>query len=149
MSDTDPSFIASLFHSTLFAYQKTVRETLGRADIEMLNVIVELTGALNLDDSAMHDKSFTEVFNDVSKNIHSLGLAELRLEKVDENHYRFHVENCVWAKKIHKKLDTHDVTCPYALVVMALLQHFKGVKVFVANSEYLPESTITEIQAEN
>ena len=58
------------------------------------------------------------------------------------------VEDCQFATVVHKKLKPIDVTCPYALSVMALFQKFVGEKVFVANSEYYDKETKTRIRPE-
>ena len=69
------------------------------------------------------------------------------LEKGDIDKYVFRVEGCIWASKVHnRQVSLKDVTCPYALVAMALYKKYKG---FVSNeneSEYFYNGTETILE---
>ncbi|MEM0095881.1 MAG: hypothetical protein QW660_04520 [Candidatus Bathyarchaeia archaeon] len=52
----------------------------------------------------------------------------------------------MWARHIHEEPSPKDVTCPFALIAMAVFQKFTGKKVKVTESTYFKEGTETIIE---
>ena len=69
------------------------------------------------------------------------------LDKIGEDKYVFKVVGCVWAGKVHtRQVSLKDVTCPYALVAMALYKKYKGVISKENESEYFYSGTRTTLE---
>jgi len=69
------------------------------------------------------------------------------LDKIEDDKYAFNVEGCVWAGKVHtRQVSLKDVTCPYALVVMALYKKYKGVISKENESEYFYSGARTTLE---
>jgi len=142
--------IATIFHTLLFAYQKSVKELLGSGSaifvhptIETLNKIEKKRG-LNL----FKGKSLDEVYANLSDFFLKTGVVkEFTFEKVGADKYILRVDGCMWARHIHEELKPQDVTCPYALLAMAVFEKATGRKVKVADSRYFKEGTETIIEA--
>jgi hypothetical protein len=67
--------------------------------------------------------------------------------KVNEGKYVFKAEGCIWSGKVHtRQVSLKDVTCPYALVVMALYKKYKGFSSSENDSEYFSNGTETIIE---
>jgi hypothetical protein len=101
-------------------------------------------GGLKLDKSKTFEEAVSAFtgFLVRSKMVKNCGL-----EKVSEDKYAFRVEGCIWSSKVHtRQVSLKDVTCPYALVAMALYKKYKG---FVSNeneSEYFSNGTETILE---
>ena len=67
-------------------------------------------------------------------------------EKLTPKRYILHVDGCVWAPHIHRELKPRDVTCPFALIAMAIFEEVLKGKVKVADSEYYENGTKTRIE---
>jgi hypothetical protein len=142
--------LATLFHSLLFAYQKSVKELLGSGSaifvhpmIETLNNVERKRG-LNL----LKGKSLDEAYANLSNFFLKTGVVkEFTFQKVDSEKYVLKVDGCIWASHIHEELKPKDVTCPYALLAMAVFEKVTGRKVKVADSIYLQTGTETIIEA--
>ena len=69
------------------------------------------------------------------------------LDKIEDDKYVFKVVGCVWAGKVHdRQVSLKDVTCPYALVAMALYKKFKGFISRETESEYFYNGTQTTLE---
>jgi hypothetical protein len=142
--------LATLFHSLLFAYQKSVKELLGSGSaifvhpmIETLNNVERKRG-LNL----LKGKSLDEAYTNLSNFFLKTGVVkEFTFQKVDSEKYVLKVDGCIWASHIHEELKPKDVTCPYALLAMAVFEKVTGRKVKVTDSIYLQTGTETIIEA--
>jgi hypothetical protein len=142
--------VATLFHSLLFAYQQSVKELLGSGSaifvhptIETLNKVEKKRG-LNL----LKGKSLDEAYANLSNFFLKTGVVkEFTFQKVDSEKYVLKVDGCIWASHIHEELKPEDVTCPYALLAMAVFEKVTGRKVKVADSNYLQTGTETTIEA--
>jgi hypothetical protein len=101
-------------------------------------------GGLKLDKS----KTFEEAVSAFTGFlVRSKMVKNCSLEKASEDKYAFRVEGCIWSSKVHtRQVSLKDVTCPYALVAMALYKKYKG---FVSNeneSEYFSNGTETILE---
>ncbi len=73
-------------------------------------------------------------------------LGKVVLEKMGQDNYLFRYEKCVWAGFCHPRMKVYDVTCPWALIAMALFQVSTGKGVFIADSEYLTDGSVTKVR---
>ena len=141
--------VATLFHSLLFAYQKSVKELLGSGSaifvhptIETLNKVERKKG-LNL----LQAKSLDEAYANLSNFFLKTGVVNgFDFKKVSPEKYVLKVDGCMWASHIHEELKPEDVTCPLALLAMAVFEKVTGRKVKVADSLYLQTGTETPIE---
>lgn len=142
--------VGTVYHSLLFSYQRALKHHMGsRAEMfvhpaieNLLNMDEE--GGLRLDKSKTFEEAVS-AFTDFL--VRSKIVKNFNLEKVDEDKYVFRVEGCIWSSKVHtRQVSLKDVTCPYALVAMALYKKYKG---FVSNenqSEYFSNGTETILE---
>jgi hypothetical protein len=142
--------VGTIYHSLLFSYQRALKFHMGsRANIYVNPAIDHLLkmdeeGGLKLDKSKTFEEAVSAFtgFLVRSKMVKNCGL-----EKVSEDKYAFRVEGCIWSSKVHtRQVSLKDVTCPYALVAMALYKKYKG---FVSNeneSEYFSNGTETVLE---
>ena len=79
--------------------------------------------------------------------IGKMKLGRLVLEKTSHENYLLRIEDCKWAKCYHPKRKLSDVTCPWALIVMAMFQSCFKKPVYVADTDYLANGSITKIRA--
>jgi hypothetical protein len=144
--------IGTLYHDLLFSYQRAQRLYHGsrgsnyvlQSTLEFL-LRIEAQGKLQLANSQTFEQAITkfEEFLKSGKIVHSLSLQEQ-----DENQYVLRVEGCVFAGKVHKLANTKDVTCPYAVIAMALFNKYKGKLPVEKESFYFEHGTQTVIGAE-
>jgi len=88
-----------------------------------------------------------EVFDNLSRLVEETGfLKEFRFEKLAPEKYVLHIDGCVWASHIHAELKPKDVTCPFALLAMAVFEKVLNGRVRVADSEYFKTGTRTRIE---
>jgi hypothetical protein len=122
--------IGTLYHSLLFSYQRGLRQHLGsRAGMYVHPAIEQLLGmeeqgGLKLD----KDKTFEQAMSTFTDFLIKGGIVRnCHLEKIDDDNYIFRIEGCIWAGKVHtRQVSLEDVTCPYAVVAMALYKKYKG-----------------------
>ena len=69
------------------------------------------------------------------------------LEKLVHENYLFHFEDCKWARYYHPMRKFSEVTCPWALIVMAMFQSCYKKSVYVADTQYLDNGLITKVMA--
>jgi hypothetical protein len=142
--------VGTVYHSLLFSYQRGLKRYMGsRANIYVNPAIEHLLemdeeGGLKLEKS----KTFEEAVSAFSDFLaRSKIVKNCTLEKVDEGKYVFRVEGCVWAGKVHtRQVSLKDVTCPYALVAMALYKKYKGFVSSENDSEYFYNGTETILE---
>jgi len=105
---------------------------------------VDKEGILKLEES----KTFEEaVFAFTDFLARSKMVKNCRLEKVKEGKYIFKVEGCIWSGKVHtRQVSLKDVTCPYALVAMALYRKYFGFVSSENDSEYFANGTETVLE---
>lgn len=144
--------VANLLHSLLIAYQVTLRDILssGRA-IFVCPVLDNFTKISKA--TAVHvakSQSLDASLENLSKAIKASGLVDnFHYEKLSLQEYVVHVEGCTWAPEAHKKLDTKDLTCPFALMAMSIVQSHSGKRIKDAASKYYAKGTKTRIETIN
>ena len=111
-----------------------------------INHLLEMDeqGGLNLDKS----KTFEEAVSAFTDFLARTKIVEkCTLDKVGEDKYAFRVKGCIWAGKVHtRQVSLNDVTCPYALVTMALYKKYKGFISKENESEYFFNGTETILE---
>ena len=142
--------IGTLYHSLLFSYQRGMRKYMGsRSKVYIHPAISELLemdeeGGLKLDSSKTFEEALTAFTNFL---VRSKIVQKCMLDKIGEDNYVFRVEGCIWSGQVHTpQVSLKDVTCPYALVAMALYKKYKG---FISNeneSEYFHNGTETILE---
>jgi len=138
-----------LLHSSLIAYQLALRDILGSGWATFVHPVLENFTKLNEAIGINLEKggNLDQAFQNFSNIIQSAGLVrELRFERLGKQKYYVHVEGCVWAPQVHKKLNPKDLTCPFALMAMSIFQNSSHKKVKLTTSEYFPEGTKTLIE---
>ena len=141
--------IGTLLHGILFAYQKTVKDILGTGSAifvhPVLGIIKRISKRTGV--NLIKGRNIDEVFENLSKVMPTTGIMkEFRFEKLTPKRYILHVDGCVWASHIHEELKPRDVTCPFALIAMAIFEEVLKGKVKVADSEYYKNGTTTIIE---
>lgn len=150
MTEEDQSIdIPTFFHTILFAYSKTLKEILGSGEAALIHpildkiVLVQNKKNLNL----IQGENTEEVLANFLEELLKKGtMGWVGIEDVGKEKFLFKVEGCKFAKYTHDFLDTKDTTCPFALVVMAILQSQMGKKVRPTDSEFTPTGTTTLIE---
>jgi hypothetical protein len=142
--------IATLFHSLLFAYQKSMKEILGTGDAILFHPVIEAFTKLERGKGlriSLQKESLDEALTNFSKFLSETGVVkEYAFQKTDQNKYVLKVNGCMWATRIHKELKMEDVICPFALMSMAIFQQVTGKKVKVVDSRYNPTGSETMIE---
>jgi len=146
----EPLDMTTLFHSVLFAYQKAIKQILGsEAASAFIHPVLETVRKINEKKGVtlIEGKDLDEVLENLSRNFINTGLVkEATFQKIGSERYLFRIDRCLWAKSVHKELELVDVTCPYALVAMAIFQEVTGKKVKVRESNYFVEGCETIIE---
>ncbi|MCW4048415.1 MAG: hypothetical protein NWE89_01630 [Candidatus Bathyarchaeota archaeon] len=146
MSIDDYQIVGLVFHDILSSYQVAIRDTLGNSDAAILNLVDHLCENVKMKGIEIDKHGFEDLIGILSMQVAKLGLGKISLSNIGNDNYLFRLDECVWAEISHKRKKQKDVTCPWALIAMALYQASTGNKVFVADSEYLPNGTITKIR---
>ncbi|MEM3626639.1 MAG: hypothetical protein QXZ25_01285 [Candidatus Bathyarchaeia archaeon] len=141
--------IGTLLHAILFAYQKAVKDILGTGAAIFVHPVLDTMKRINekAGVNLLKGRDIDEVFENMSVIMPTTGIIrEFRFEKLAPERYVLHVDGCVWAPHIHEELKPKDVTCPFALMAMAVFEKTLKKKVKVTDSEYYKEGTKTLIE---
>ncbi len=142
--------IAMFMHEILFAYQKSMREILGSGSAVFLHPTLDIINRINKEarKNLTEGNDLQEIFGILSKAFLNSGIVEeFRFEKIAPKKYVLHVNGCIWAPHIHKRLKPKELICPFALIAMALFQDIQKCKVKTVDSEYLENGSRTEISS--
>lgn len=145
----DEEDIGTLLHEILFAYQKSVKDILGTGAAIFVHPVLNILQRINARSGVnlIYGCNIDEVFENLSKIMPTTGIMkEFQFEKLGAARYILHVNECVWAPHIHEELKPRDVTCPFALIAMAIFEEVLKEKVKVADSEYTKRGTKTRIE---
>jgi hypothetical protein len=140
--------VGTLLHNLLFSYQKNVKTVLGSGSEIFTHPT--LRTLLNIEDRTklklVNSKTLEEAMANFSQFLVNARVAkECGFKKVGDR-YSFKVDGCIWARHIHNELKPTEVSCPYALIAMALYQKFIGQAPKITASTYLSEGTETIIE---
>lgn len=141
--------VGTIYHNLLFSYQRSLKNYLGSRSggyisptLEHL-LSTEEQGGLKIGNSETFEEA---LMNFTDFLVKGKIVKACNFEKIDEEKYIFKVEGCIWAGKVHKQVNTEDVTCPYAMVAMALYRKFKGIMAEENGSEYHGNGTETILE---
>jgi len=141
--------VANLLHSLLMAHLVTLRDILGSGRAIFVCPILDNFTKISKA-TAVHvakSQSLDTALENLSKTIKASGLVEdFQYEKLGAQEYIVPVEGCIWAPETHKKLNTKDLTCPFALTTRSIVQAHSGKKVENADSEYREKGTKTRVK---
>jgi hypothetical protein len=151
MSREQPEFpiISALFHTILFAYQKSLRDILGSGQAIFVHPVIETLRKINEERQVnlIEGKNIEEAFENLSKLLVQSGTVKVaRFEKLGTNKYKYYIDGCILARPVHKLLNPEDVTCPPAILAMSIFEEVTGRKVKFAESKYSVEGTETIIE---
>ena len=142
--------IGTLYHSLLFSYQRGLRKYMGSQSNAYIHPAIsnllemDEEGGLKLGNSKTFEEALT-AFTDFL--VRTKMVKECTLHKIGEDNYVFKVEGCIWSGKVHtRQVSLKDVTCPYALVAMALYKKYKGFVPSENESEYFYNGTETVLE---
>ena len=141
--------VGTIYHNLLFSYQRSLKLHLGsRSAIYVHPTLehllrMEEDGGLKLADSKTFEEAVSAFGDFLAKG---KIVRNCLLEKIAEDKYVFRVEGCIWSGKVHTQVDLKDVTCPYAMVAMALYRKFKGQVANERESEYFYNGTETILE---
>ena len=141
--------VGTIYHNLLFSYQRSLKLHLGsRSAIYVHPTLehllrMEEDGGLKLADSKTFEEAVSAFGDFLAKG---KIIRNCHLEKIEEDKYVFRVEGCIWAGRVHKQVNLKDVTCPYAMVTMALYKKFKGQVANERESEYFYNGTETILE---
>ncbi|MCP8313291.1 MAG: hypothetical protein H3Z53_02805 [archaeon] len=149
------SDISVLFHSVLFAHQMALRNNLGEIPSAVITTKVvpiiegmiekdfpELANAENTDDAL---KKFIDLLRA------SGFVLRANIEK-DGEKYILNIDGCVFGGHVHPMLKPKDVTCPWAILAMSIiqkrsiLQKINNRRVKMNLSEFSPSGSKTLIE---
>ena len=101
-------------------------------------------GGLKLDKSKTYEEAVS-AFTDFL--VRAKIVKKCTLDSLGRDNYLFKVEGCIWSGKVHnRQISLKDVTCPYALVAMALYKKYKGFVPTENESEYFYNGTETVLE---
>ena len=142
--------IGTLYHSLLFSYQRGLRKYMGSNSNAYIHPAIshllemDEEGGLKLDNSKTFEEALA-AFADFL--VRSKVVEKWALDKIGEDNYVFRVEGCIWSGKVHtRQVSFKDVTCPYALIAMALYKKYKGFVPSESGSEYFYNGTETILE---
>ena len=143
--------VGALYHDLLFSFQRAqklyhgprgssyvLQSTLNSLTRIEAQARIEIENSKTLEEAVIKFADFLKK----GKIIKTLTLQEL-----DQDQYVLRVEGCIFAGKIHKMVNTKDVACPYAIVVMSLFDKFKGRVASEEESLYFEGGTQTVIKS--
>lgn len=147
LSESD---LGALFHTVLFAYQKTLRQTFGDTPSLMLTKftipIIE----------KILDKASPELLkaNDVDVALQEfadliVASGFVRSAKITEDGEKrvLDLDECIFADHVHSMLNIDsDVTCPWAIIAISLARKFNSRDVKVALSKITSSGSKTSIE---
>jgi len=142
--------VGALFHSLLFAYQRSLADTMGtKATQTMLPLAMSYLDKVDSTTAIGSIKGRTpeEVLTKLGQLLVRSRLAAGVSVKKTERGFVFSVENCIFADHVHRLLDPRDVTCPYGLIAMYLVQKNTGLPVADTLSTFTPTGSSTPIES--
>jgi hypothetical protein len=153
MSDAE---IGSMLHALLFAYEKVFLNLYGKKETKELfsYIIDELIPVLYDERDLIIDKSLGVEENMrrfecyLSNDSYVRGL---KINKVSDKKYVIEMKECSFAKQgIHSTLEMKGGSCPYALLVAAVLTSVEDPDQYinVGESEYTEEGSKTYLNVE-
>jgi hypothetical protein len=141
--------IGTIMHNLLFSYQKSLKSVLGTGSEVFVDPTINLLLSIEEEDrlKLVSSNSLDEALRNFGDFlVKSKVINSYDVEKTNEERYTFKVNNCVWARHIHKTIQPKDVVCPFGLVAMALYKKFTGNTVNARESNYYSNGSETTLE---
>ena len=143
--------LATLLHTILFAYQKSVRDILGSGAAIFVQPVLTTVNLLHekFNIPIIQGQNIEEVMENYAKLLMSSGLVKsATVEKLPQEGYVFRIEGCTLNPngEVHELLKPEDVTCPLALVAQAIYSKASGKKIAATDTIYKRDLAVTEIK---
>jgi len=141
--------VAAVFHNILFAYQRIIMDFQGEVSSSVI-----AARALPFVEKII-EKVSPELANAENIGVALKKLADLlidsglvnkaSIEKEGEK-YILDIDGCVFAEHVHNMLKPKDVTCPWAIFAMSVVQKTSERRVKISLSEFNPLGSKTPIE---
>lgn len=141
--------VAAIFHGILFAYQKTVMNFLGETPSSVITaqtipVIEEIIERAS--PSLTNVEKAEEALRRLVDLLRASGfVGEARIEMKDGKCI-LDIDGCIFADHMHSMLKTKDVTCPWAIFAMSVIQKTTKRRVKISLSEFSTLGSRTHIE---
>ncbi len=141
--------LAAMFHSLLFAYQKTLGDVMGtkatQALLPRVTSYLEKAGATTALGS-IRSRNPEEALKQFGELLVRSGMVGEVSVHSAEGGFQFVVKHCMFAEHVHELLQPRDVTCPYALLAMFLVKKNTGREVEDSLSAFSKTDSHTPIK---
>lgn len=143
------SDVSALFHTVLFAYQKALRDAIGENATAVITwrTIPIIDGILG---NASPELAGADDTDEALQRYADLLMASELVRKVsverDGDRYLLDIDGCAFAEEVHPMLSPRDVTCPWAIVAMAIAQKTGKRSVRMNLSDFGPTGAKTTIE---
>lgn len=142
---------ATLLHAILFAYQKANRDILGPGAAIFVDPILDIINKISekYDIAMIQGSDIDEVLENYVKILMMSGLAKrATIEKQPQRGYILKIEGCAFNQnnEVHELLTPKDVTCPWAMIAMAIYSKYTGRKIQVTDSTFEKDLSVTKIK---
>ena len=141
--------IGAMFHGVLFAYQKTLASLAKEDEIKMLTEItlpiVEETISKAFPELAKHETP-DEVFRWFADLLKASTLVRKISITKEGDKYVLDIDGCAFGDHVHSKLEPKDVTCPWAIIAVAMAKKTCEREVRIEYSDFTPSGAITLIE---
>lgn len=141
--------IISLLHVVLFAYQKKLKDILGTGEAIFAHPVIETILTINEERrlNLVDGDTLDQVFANFSQKIMNSKVAKtVRFEKLGPKNFVLHLDECMFAEHVHHLLKPEDVTCPFALLAMSILESVVGHRAKNSRSEFTELGSRTKIR---
>ena len=144
----NPYDLASLLHGILSAYQKTlskigIGEGPGAITEEAITIVESLIGQIS--PKLVEAGNTEEALKKLTDQLMASEVVQIANITKDGRNYVLDIDGCVFAKNLHPALKPIDITCPWAIIAMAVTQRASNRKVMINPSHYNPLGTTTLI----
>lgn len=141
--------VGTLLHNLLFSYQKSTKQLLGTSydvfyhpTIDLL-LKIEERSKLKLISADTLEEALTNYATFLTR---AQVLKNFEVKNVDKSKLNVATEGCIWANHIHSELSPKDVMCPWALIAMAIVQKFTGLRLKETESNYTDNGANTILE---
>jgi hypothetical protein len=141
--------VAAVFHSILFAYQRIIMDFLGEVPSSVITArtlhFVEKTIERASPTLANAEKMDVALRKLADLLVASGFVSKVDIEKEGERCI-LEIDGCAFAEHVHNMLKPKDVTCPWAIFAMSVVQKTSERRVKISLSEFTPLGSKTPIE---
>ena len=141
--------IGNLLHKLLFSYQKSLKTILGAGAESFVDPTIQVL--LNIDEEdhlkIVHSDTIEVALTRFGTFLEQSGVVkECTWKKTGPEKYVFTVNDCMWAKHLHKTIQPKDVVCPFGLVAMAIYKRYMLGTINERESTYSQNGSETTLE---